>query len=228
MAKAKFFLNENRNTQIDPSTALPTDIYLPANNGRDVIRRESTQGRFSTTVPSYSVSLNSYLTNWLAENFDAGDIVYPFTGNFEVASDTAVITSAVGVGVTATAGEIDLTSAGGPIDINSATAITLDSDGATTITAATNLTAEATAGKLNLVAGTLDVDIDANTDVTVNATTGDIILTSGDDIIFTPTANLTFTLAAIPTYADDTAAGVGGLTAGQVYKQATGELMIKL
>ena len=31
-----------------------------------------------------------------------------------------------------------------------------------------------------------------------------------------------------PTYADDTAAGVGGLVAGDVYKTSTGELRIKL
>jgi hypothetical protein len=35
-------------------------------------------------------------------------------------------------------------------------------------------------------------------------------------------------LGAIPTYADDAAAGVGGLTTGHVYKTATGELRIKL
>ena len=32
----------------------------------------------------------------------------------------------------------------------------------------------------------------------------------------------------VPTYADDTAAGTGGLTAGQIYKTSTGELRIKL
>jgi len=35
-------------------------------------------------------------------------------------------------------------------------------------------------------------------------------------------------LANVPTYADDTAAGTGGLTAGDVYKTSTGVLMIKL
>lgn len=35
-------------------------------------------------------------------------------------------------------------------------------------------------------------------------------------------------LTTLPTYADDTAAGVGGLVAGDVYKTATGELRIKL
>lgn len=35
-------------------------------------------------------------------------------------------------------------------------------------------------------------------------------------------------LVSLPTYADDTSAGVGGLTAGYVYKTATGELRIKL
>ncbi|WGH74585.1 hypothetical protein P8625_10840 [Tenacibaculum tangerinum] len=35
-------------------------------------------------------------------------------------------------------------------------------------------------------------------------------------------------LTALPTYADDTAAGTGGLVVGEVYKTATGELRIKL
>lgn len=35
-------------------------------------------------------------------------------------------------------------------------------------------------------------------------------------------------LDSIPTYADDTAAGSGGLTAGDVYKTSTGSLQIKL
>lgn len=34
--------------------------------------------------------------------------------------------------------------------------------------------------------------------------------------------------SGLSTYADDTAAGVGGLTAGQLYKTATGALMVKL
>lgn len=36
------------------------------------------------------------------------------------------------------------------------------------------------------------------------------------------------TLSGLQVFADDTAAGVGGLTAGQVYQTATGELRIKL
>lgn len=37
----------------------------------------------------------------------------------------------------------------------------------------------------------------------------------------------TITLSGIPTYADDAAAGTGGLTEGQIYQTATGELRIK-
>jgi len=40
-------------------------------------------------------------------------------------------------------------------------------------------------------------------------------------------SNASITLSGIPTYADDAAAGAGGLTAGQVYQTATGELRIK-
>ena len=35
-------------------------------------------------------------------------------------------------------------------------------------------------------------------------------------------------ISHVPTYADDTTAGAGGLTAGQIYKTSTGELRIKL
>ncbi len=40
--------------------------------------------------------------------------------------------------------------------------------------------------------------------------------------------NMRLNVASVPTYADDTAAGVGGLVSGDLYKKATGELMIKL
>lgn len=53
----------------------------------------------------------------------------------------------------------------------------------------------------------IEID-DSNSEVTINA------------------ADLNFN--GIPTYADDTAAGVGGLTAGYVYMTATGELRIKI
>lgn len=35
-------------------------------------------------------------------------------------------------------------------------------------------------------------------------------------------------ITSLPVYADDTAAGVGGLTAGRIYRTSTGELRIKL
>ncbi len=41
-------------------------------------------------------------------------------------------------------------------------------------------------------------------------------------------ANGIFNIGTVPTYSDDTAAGVGGLVAGDIYKTATGELRIKL
>lgn len=43
-----------------------------------------------------------------------------------------------------------------------------------------------------------------------------------------PKTILSIDLTKVPTYADDTAAGSGGLTAGQVYKTSAGALMIKL
>lgn len=43
----------------------------------------------------------------------------------------------------------------------------------------------------------------------------------------TTLSNASVTLSGVPTYADDAAAGAGGLTAGQVYQTATGELRIK-
>lgn len=40
-------------------------------------------------------------------------------------------------------------------------------------------------------------------------------------------SNASLTLSGIPTYADDAAADAGGLTEGEVYQTATGELRIK-
>jgi hypothetical protein len=42
------------------------------------------------------------------------------------------------------------------------------------------------------------------------------------------TGKFEFLLTKVPTFADDAAAGTGGLTSGQIYKTATGVLMIKL
>lgn len=39
---------------------------------------------------------------------------------------------------------------------------------------------------------------------------------------------VTLILSALPTYADEAAAGVGGLSAGALYKTATGEVRVKL
>jgi len=87
----------------------------------------------------------------------------------------------------------------------------------------------AATGEVDITATAGAVDINAGDDVTIDAGgTGEIVVTSPTNITLTPTDNLVLTLAAIPTYADDAAAGAGGLTAGMVYKQATGELMIKL
>ena len=47
----------------------------------------------------------------------------------------------------------------------------------------------------------------------------------GNKITFGPTAS--FNIPALPTYADNTAALAGGLVAGDVYKTATGVMMIK-
>lgn len=62
-------------------------------------------------------------------------------------------------------------------------------------------------------------------DIVVNTTTGDITAdtVTADDL----TVSSGLTLSGVPTYADDAAAGVGGLTEGQVYQTATGELRIK-
>ena len=35
-------------------------------------------------------------------------------------------------------------------------------------------------------------------------------------------------ITGLPTYADDAAAGTAGLTVGQLYKTATGQVMVKL
>ena len=49
-------------------------------------------------------------------------------------------------------------------------------------------------------------------------------LTVTDDL----TAADAVTFAALPQYADDAAAGGGGLTAGRLYRTATGVVMVKL
>ena len=61
---------------------------------------------------------------------------------------------------------------------------------------------------------------DPNQQVTVGEIGGTyILIDAGSDLI---------TITDVPTYADDTAAGVGGLTGGQLYVTATGSLQLKL
>jgi hypothetical protein len=58
-----------------------------------------------------------------------------------------------------------------------------------------------------------------NASVLADATGGGIVLTSTSGI---------YSIAGLPTYADDTAAGAGGLVAGRIYKTSTGVMMVKL
>lgn len=206
-----FYLDQTQNAE--NTSSIPSDVFIPLNTNRNARRKTApTQGGFATTPPNNSISLNTYLTNWLANNFDAGDIVYPLTGAFDVNATTATIDSTAATTITGGTGlTLDVTT--GDMGLNTV-------DGNVIISPAAAFTATATAGDVTLTATAGDVILDA--------TTGDVLINAGYDIILTPAANLVFTLAAIPTYADDAAAGTGGLTAGQVYKTAAGALMIKL
>lgn len=62
-----------------------------------------------------------------------------------------------------------------------------------------------------------DTGVNGGTHISIDEPNGEVIINA---------ANVNFT--GIPTYADDAAAGTGGLTAGQIYSTATGELRIKL
>lgn len=64
-------------------------------------------------------------------------------------------------------------------------------------------------------------------ELAVNTYDGKLYMKKNDgaDAIVEITAPTNLT---VPTYADDAAAGTGGLVAGDIYKTATGELRIKL
>lgn len=94
-----------------------------------------------------------------------------------------------------------------------------------------------------IAAGALDVEkwvevsrngvewsTDTGTAVDASITfTTNVMTTMVDGVSSTRTANrITEPLALRPTFADDAAAGAGGLTAGQMYKTATGVCMVKL
>jgi len=76
--------------------------------------------------------------------------------------------------------------------------------------------------------------------LTIQGTVGDFRIRTSSNVFpftvkdnainnaFTIKANGVLNTVTIPTYADDTAAGVGGLVAGDIYKTGTGELRIKL
>lgn len=66
MAKAKFFLPENRNAQVDEANALPSDIYFPANINRTESRTTTPNnpGTFTNNIPNNSVSLSSWLNQY--------------------------------------------------------------------------------------------------------------------------------------------------------------------
>lgn len=207
--------------------------YIPA----EFVRTTKTTNPLSNT----DFDLEAYIVGVIEENGDAA--IYPLEGAFVVDAASADITSATDLDmeattdITLTAGTTIILNPTTTLDVNATTAVTIDSGTTTTITGGTGLTLDVTTGDMGLNSTDGDVIVSpavnftatASTgDVTIAATAGDVLINAGDDIILTPTANLTFTLAAIPTYADDTAAGVGGLTAGQIYKTAAGVLCIKL
>lgn len=87
----------------------------------------------------------------------------------------------------------------------------------------------------NVVNGLFSFRNLANTDLfRINTSSSEIIIGSTDNgaYPFQVNGNSFFSgnlnAASLPTYADDAAAGVGGLVAGDIYKTATGELRVKL
>lgn len=77
-----------------------------------------------------------------------------------------------------------------------------------------------------------DIANSSSTYTRISADDNEIFLHGGpnDTNFILDDANQTVTigLGAVPTHADDAAAGTAGLTAGMIYKTATGQLMIKL
>lgn len=59
-----------------------------------------------------------------------------------------------------------------------------------------------------------------------NGTSGQFLSRTSTGIDWSDLTSVDF--SGLPTYADDAAAGAGGLAAGRLYKTATGEIRIKL
>lgn len=166
---------------------------------------------------------------------------YSFTVSAPTGSSKAITLSATNTGgtvdinarngititTTNTAGDVVITGAGdaslrassGDTFVTAASQATLAGNTAIVGTTAT------TGGNVSLLSNdgvviTANGVLGSSQDVTITSVLGGIDLTAA--------TNITVALAAIPTYADDAAAGTGGLTAGKLYKTATGTLQIKL
>lgn len=170
---------------------------------RAFLSKTKPKGFSNVANPKPALNLNEHINDVVVES-QSYSVTLDTTGPVSVTSGTTTtVNGGTGAQVIATTGELDLTATAANVAINAATTVTVDSGTTTTITAGNLLSLNAATGSANLT-----------------APTGNVALVPG--------LNLIFILSAIPTYADDTAAGVGELTAGMVYKQATGELMIKL
>jgi len=224
---------------------VPADIWIP--NQDEFITPPSRKnvgfgGFISTSRKGTKFSLKEFVASVANATISAVNGLTESLGTVKLGGSLTENTTITGttydLAVTTSTGDITFTTtnSAGSIDLTSAGAIDITSSQSLFVTAPSN---QATFGGHTTFISTssptgLDINVTANDGVLIRAegvvgsnTNVDIESAVGD-ITLTAAGNINMALACIPTYADDTAAGVGGLTAGELYKTATGSLQIKL
>lgn len=199
---------------------------------RAFLSKTKPKGFSNVANPKPALNLNEHINDVVVES-QSYSVTLDTTGPVSVTSGTTTtVNGGTGAQIIATTGELDLTSTAANVDINAATGITMD-------TAAGDIEITAATGNLYVTASGATKSIGLYTDFNTLfmgpnnaflAAAGPLSLETGagNDIFLNPGVGGKVRMVNVPTYADDAAAGVGGLTIGMVYKQATGELMIKL
>lgn len=205
----RFLLGNNRSDfKSKYQAGLASQIYVPLNSGR-YVGTDNTSNLFKNRPNTDSINLADWITNQITLGnitfTDANTNIYNTNGT--IASNRTITVG----------GQLDFVadafkvSIGDTTNTDTGTVLVVDSFNSLIELGDPGATSNGTY---------IQVD-DASLALRFNTATAEIVVNGDENLI-------NISLATLRTFADDTAAGVGGLSAGDLYKTAAGAVMIKL